>query len=631
MGKLTKKITSIILTLSLPLACALQNVTPVEATGDSSDSRTATYLWHKAETLDDLKGEWDDSLGTATESYKGKWIPIIIVAEYPDGSKYYMNRNVTYANAHSKDSYVKIPQLTVVSKYSGVVGATLYSGIESGTDFYSIGDLGAMHMYYHGNVSKSFRVGRYGDDYKTTTADAWSLSSDANLVDENATPSTVLGVSGAQNKWTLDINEVATWRGVDDIPDTTGHYRYMTTGYGYTYDEQTQAWTFLHDYTKGSGSSGVQVDNGHFNVANFFGHGPYYNAHYYTTWIPLWGSLGKGDSDDTEKPYAEGKEWIDTPYLVQNRSALLPDESGEPVKSTEFAETAARNINSFYSSNSEDDTGECRAKYSIYIGKKIASTETSDNFEVGEGGETRLTYGSVIGENATITVKKGGTLYISRDASVYLNGNIINYGTVIIESGASVGMQGTPSSYIDCEDGGKLVIMEDAIVDLGNKLILKNGSVCINNGRLVTTLGIEMQNSRMEIGGNGEFLPGILDYYRESVFSLHGSDVKKLIDQSVYKPGNVSIYSGKPTTEAWTVDSDSKVILQENGKIYRANYVSFPPVGQSENISMWDPKDGDIQGLVLGKTVQTKDQYSTKNSAPGTFNEYYYYKIFITQ
>ena len=347
MGKLTKKITSIILTLSLPLACALQNVTPVEATGDSSDSRTATYLWHKAETLDDLKGEWDDSLGTATESYKGKWIPIIIVAEYPDGSKYYMNRNVTYANAHSKDSYVKIPQLTVVSKYSGVVGATLYSGIESGTDFYSIGDLGAMHMYYHGNVSKSFRVGRYGDDYKTTTADAWSLSSDANLVNENATPSTVLGVSGAQNKWTLDINEVATWRGVDDIPDTTGHYRYMTTGYGYTYDEQTQAWTFLQDYTKGSGSSGLQVDNGHFNVANFFGHGPYYNAHYYTTWIPLWGSLGKGDSDDTEKPYAEGKEWIDTPYLVQNRSALLPDESGEPIKSREFAETAARKINSF--------------------------------------------------------------------------------------------------------------------------------------------------------------------------------------------------------------------------------------------------------------------------------------------
>ena len=213
MRKKTKQIMCILLMLGILLTSSYHGEITVRAV-NASDS---LYKWHRAMSVEELK-TYMNAEGEETD-YKGCWGPIIIVAEYADGTQYYINRYTRLAIRDSEAEY--IPVMNDVSS-SDVVGSVLKNGIKSGKDFVSKGDLGAMHMYYHGEQSASYLdivPTDYGALYLDTnvTSEVWSLTKDEVADYSNATPSTVYGLQ-YHNPWysddyvALDQNNVKNWK-----------------------------------------------------------------------------------------------------------------------------------------------------------------------------------------------------------------------------------------------------------------------------------------------------------------------------------------------------------------------------------------------------------------------------------
>ena len=201
---------SILLIFCLLLANILYEKTPVQAAGDSSVSNPENdvYKWYEAKTLDDLK-QYKDASRDKTWSYKGTWMPIIIIAEYPDGTRYYMNRDTQTVEYHSDEDAV-IPRLNKVDENS-TVGFILQNAMDGdGGEFYTRGDLHAMHMFYHGEVKSE-----YDDGYIQT--EGWSLTKDSGIKDPtfgnhvNTKPSTVYGIRNHRSYVTTDQNDVLKW------------------------------------------------------------------------------------------------------------------------------------------------------------------------------------------------------------------------------------------------------------------------------------------------------------------------------------------------------------------------------------------------------------------------------------
>lgn len=223
MRKRIKQTASILLVLVLLLAGSYHGTLPVYAADDS----VHLYQWHRAESVEDLKKYIDEDRNTT--DYTGKWVPIIIVAEYSDGKQFYINRDTR--QAIRKGEAELIPVMNEVGS-NNTVGAMLKNGIRSGRDFISRGDLGAMHMYYHGEQSKKYVQKVYDENgmlrwiYDTNiTSEVWSLTND-NVADySDAKPNTVYGLQYhtpffSPDYLALDQNAVKEWKGTGGLPKT---------------------------------------------------------------------------------------------------------------------------------------------------------------------------------------------------------------------------------------------------------------------------------------------------------------------------------------------------------------------------------------------------------------------------
>lgn len=527
MKRVMKRITGILLVICMLLATIHYNTPRALADGGSSKSEETSsgyYQWHKAKTTDDLKRylvENEDPV-----NYKGKWVPIIIVACYNDQPLYYWNSQCE-AKKYGSESELA-PYMRSIDDTTET-GSYLKAAVSDNKDtFISKGDLGAMHMYYHGKQTS-------GDGYRepnglSITEEAWSLTTSSVGDYSSDTPSTLWGV---QNHWSyiaMDLNNVKTWSGTTTLPITT-----CPRG-DYSDSQFHQAWTFYNDTKNGEDMEGQ------FLITNVF------------AW-PL------GDDLD----WTAGK--TDSAYAITIGAALSNSSrySEASVKTRGVLQTASRAAGYIYGKNhvysgdelknsivnqfnykyGEYGSSDTRVSFQIYIGEEIKGQSELNDTTISKGMTTTLAYGNIISIGHSIYVKKGGTLIIPENGLLYLDGTIyVEGGTLIIGKNACVSSQtSTPprvterndngdsgySGRIECYNGGVMIIQEGAKVFLNHGLSMDNGA-CVNDGTLVLNQLLSMSYSQIQIGQTGNL--GLGFYY--------GPDPTLFVHEKTYPSQNLA-------------------------------------------------------------------------------------------
>lgn len=421
------------------------------------DRSTALYEWHRVQSVEELK----------KAEYEKKWVPIIIVADYESGKSgypavsYYLNRETPIRL--SDRTSTEVPVMNPVSDTTRT-GMLLQVGLqkldEGEKSFITRGDLGAMHLYYHGYCTKPVGTSH------SLQADAWSLTNDKNVEDySDASVSQVYGLAVYASYYDLDQNQVVKWNGKGGIPTTKS---VRTSSY-----ETSQAWTFLNDTTDGKA-------NGYFKICNILGLEDSKDS---ISWAyaPTWGGMLDGSSR-----YDEADPNSRNVLAAPSRAAAYIANGSTNYQ----GEALNRAILSQYNYKYEENWS--RAKFSIYIGKQIEGDFTVKSQNV--NGKLNWYTGAVIPEGSVIRVKKGGLVYIAADSEVFFDGKIIlEGGTLIVGARAVVSSQreSTDWKLYQCgsiEDAGtdrsKLLVMGDATLCLNSTLSLQNTDV-VNLGVIV--------------------------------------------------------------------------------------------------------------------------------------------------
>lgn len=553
MRKRGKQIVCILLAFALLLGDAVHGELPVRA----AQTGSGLYQWHRAMSVEDLRKYTVDR---NTTDYQGKWVPIIIVAEYSDGTQYYINRKTRLAKRSGEYEY--IPHMNRVSE-SDSVGLVLTNAMKSGEDFVTRGDLGAMHMYYHGEVTQY-----YGSNY--ARAEAWSLTAEAVKDYSNNSVDTVYGIRGNASYYAMDQNKVESQGGKGYLPQTycpaSGH-----TDKKYHFK---QAWTFLEDRR-----------SGYFLISNLF-----------TNWISYtnlngvyaltWGAALDGNSR-YDPPRLKTRDMIETPSraagyvygddgnVIQNRVSKetvqgTSDTQNSDTQKSDTQKSVRDKILEQYDYKYDDPA--TRVWFKIYIGEEIPGNLTVPGSTL--KGQTKvLGVGSTIPAGTTIKVEKDATLIIPEDAFVFLDGTIDNKGTVIVEKGAVVssaldtdtGDISQQTGQIVCQDGGQLLVMEDAHIYLACGLILKNNGVAVNKGTIVAGRTFTLEDSQIQMADQGRLAIGFR-FGKPS--SLYQVNFGAAFDMKFRDNVGVASFSYTPQKCNYSVrNGNSKIILEKTSAV----------------------------------------------------------------
>ena len=541
MRKKIKQIVCVLLMMGLMLGTIHYEVTPVEAAGVSLDTETEYYEWHRAYSADDLK-KYTNADGETT-NYKGKWVPIIIVACYgsdDNQTMYYWNR------ACEQGKYCKPEVNPYMTTLDGTTETGLYlkNAIENGKEdgFITRGDMSALHMYYHGTQTSS----RMGGEI---TEDAWSLTSEDVSYYSSDNPGTVWGFNYFFGL-ALDVNKVLKWNGADKLPKTKSD-----NDSDYEYE---QGWTFYNDNKQGQ-----------FLISNVFAwplskkldsdvYAPTLGGAYF------WGNyLGK----NYNFPYLKARNVLQSPLWV---SANIWDSSTGKIKTGNAArEAILSKYNSEY--NSHSDSAELRVNFRVYVGEKMDTQGgTLKNMTITDGMTQTISYGSSLESGSSITVEKGGTLIIPEDGLFYLDGTIyVNGGTVIVGRNACITSEETTAvrtnnkevnqgltGRIECNSGGSLLIQSNAKIYLNHGLTLLDYSTCVNNGMLILNQLLHMENSELQIKANGYLGLGFSYGKQSRLFVLE----TKHASQNLYNSDNTSNY--RPSAMELNINENNRILVE---------------------------------------------------------------------
>lgn len=585
-----KRLICLILIFGLLAANILHENTPVQAAGDSS---VQLYQWHQAKTVDDLK-KYVNAADGKNVDYKGTWVPIIIVAAYGDGTSYYWNRNTKLAKLHDADSMIVPCELKKVGS-SDEIGLTLANGIKSGKDFITKGDMGAMHMYYHGEQTSTYSDG-------SVTADAWSLTSDAVSDFSNDKPDTVYGIKNSSTYVAMDQNKVESWNGAEELPTT-----YLQ---GDSNTKFKQAWTFYQDRFSDC-----------FLISNMYAWATKYKLSdgWSGIYAPTIGCALKGSSR-ASSPDVNRRNSLET---TPSAAAVIYDKH---VPGKVLRGEAARRaiISEFDEKYSESQT---RVRFKIFVGQKIAGGETMKSRVITKNNPRTMGMGNTIPENTVISVEKGGTLVIPENATLYLDGTIVNEGTVIVEQGATVTTdcltRNNQIGKILCRNGGNLLIMDQAKVLLPNTLELVNATM-VNKGLVVVGKNFTMKKSQIQLADQGRLAVGLYLYQGPKLFAQmdFGTDNFSGFDK-VVESGYLFSEAGHfyPICESqnkneYDIDDDSKIVLEPTSTYEYAKNVVARKYSEIKTASLDAPVQGmDISGnakMIQKETVNGMCKYTMK-------------------
>lgn len=553
-----------VLVFGLLLANILYENTPVQAAGDSSataDSSNAIYKWYQAKNIDDLKKYYDKST-EKTWDYQGTWIPIIIVAEYPDGTCYYMNRDTELSRYHSDEASL-IPHLKEVSSNDSV-GLVLKNAMREDGEFYTKGDLHAMHMFYHGKQTSHYEDG-------SITADAWSLTadpvSDVTFGKQSVdAPSTVYGIRNHNTYVTIDQNTVLDWNNTKTrqaLPrtrsprDTTVEFR--------------QAWSFIP----------YQDDT--FLISNMFSWGTKFelsdgsDAYALTMGCVISGISRISNADE------DHRNILETP----SRAAATIYDSSKPTNTLEGEEARQAIIKQYEQKYNKIKT---RVHFKIFVGQKEEGSQTMDSETV--IGNKILGKGNTLPAGKTIIVEKGAVLVVPDNSFFYLSGAIVNYGTVIIGENSVVTAEetsrdGRSDGYIKCLSGGTLVVMKNARVALKGGLDIHKASM-INKGSILVDKFFFLESSQIQMEEGSQLAVGVSlwnpqIFKDETIRSL--DELLKEKHSSETRPG---CYINADTNIC--VSGENSIVLKTNSAVFFSRESLYEKVvKKNANFSVFIP------------------------------------------
>lgn len=539
------------------------------------------YEWHRAMTVDDLRGAYNEMTGLR-DGYDNQWVPIIIVAEYKDGTQYYINRNTKLAKRDSEQEL--IPFMNPVSS-SDSVGLMLSNGMKSEDTFITKGNLGAMHMYYHGVAKHS-----YGDNY--IQAEAWSLTNEAVTDYSSKAVETVYGVEYLYDnkylaaRYCLDQNKVERWGESGSLPltqspnDTDWDYK-MYTG-----------WTFQPDRK-----------DGYFLISDMFAQ-RVSDSSLSGIDAPTWGCALDGKTRYAS-PNIKRRNMIETPSRA---AAFTRGDDGNVVQIEENTKTKKLEINNTLLKKMQDqydnkyDNPETRVWFKIYIGKELEGSVEQQTGSITGTKDYRLS-GTNIAKGVEITVEEGATLTIKENTYCYLDGTITNKGTIIVEKGATItsaaqgpGDAAFRTGKIDCQ-GGKLLVMEGAKLYLAEGLLLNNNASVVNRGLIIVGDTFEFNDSMIQMADGGRLMIGFANNSPSTFHykTLDNFSLEKEID-------NTGGDDCAPTLCDYSKrNANSKIILEKNSAVdigcYSAEFDS--------NKTVWFPD------LVVGLDQGAEKFYAT--------------------
>ncbi|MGN0413995.1 MAG: hypothetical protein ACI4FX_00715 [Agathobacter sp.] len=592
MKKRIRQALGLLLAFVTLLTTTIQSDLPALHAEEKKDTQlSGMYEWHRAMTVDDLRGAYNEMTGLR-DGYDNQWVPIIIVAEYEDGTQYYLNRNTTQRKLANQGTVN--PSMNPVSS-SDSVGLLLANGMKSKDTFVTKGDLGAMHMLYHGVVKKS-----YGDDY--IQAEAWSLTKDKVQDYSEQAAQTVYGVRrDTSNKllaamYLLDQNDVDTWGGFGTLPVThspSDKSEQMNTG-----------WTFQQDRK-----------DGYFLISDMFAQ-LRDSSSLALIDAPSWGcGLTKynrySDPDDQER------------YILDTPSQAAAYTRGDDGNVVQISENKKNNT---WETNNElrnkmikqydekykqkEDKKPTRAWFKIYIGKELEGSVVQQTGSITGTKDYRLS-GTNIAKGVEVTVEEGATLTIKENTYCYLDGTITNKGTIIVEKGATItsAMQGPGTAAmrtgkIDCQ-GGKLLVMEGAKLYLAEGLLLNNNASVVNRGLIIVGDTFEFNDSMIQMADGGRLMIG---FANNSPSTFHCKNLDTFVLE--YEIDNTGGNDCAPTLCDYSKrNANSKIILEKNSAVdigcYSAEFDS--------NKTVWFPDL--VVGLDQGAekfytTMQHKGEYT---------------------
>lgn len=538
------RVLGMVLVFGLLLTNILYENTPVQAAGDSSataDSSKAIYKWYQAKNVNDLKKYYDKSL-EKTWNYQGTWMPIIIVAEYPDGTCYYMNRDTELSRYHSDEESL-IPHLKEVSSNDSV-GFILKNAMREDGEFYTKGDLHAMHMFYHGKQTSYYEDG-------SITADAWSLTADpvSDVTFGNQSvdaPSTVYGIRNHNTYVTIDQNKVLDWNNTKTrqaLPrtrsprDTTVEFR--------------QAWSF------------IPYQNDTFLISNMFSWGTKFrlddgsDAYALTMGCVISGISRLSNADENHRNILE------TP----SRAAAEIYDSGKSTNTLEGEEARRAIIKQYEHKYNKTKT---RVHFKIFVGQKEAGSQTMDSETV--TGNKIIGRGNTLPAGKTITVEKGAVLVVPDNSFFYFSGEIINYGTVIIGENSVVTADGTlrdgpwDSGYIQCLSGGTLVVMKNARVALKGGLALWYASM-VNKGSVLVDKEFAQENSQIQMEEGAQMAVGVSLWNPQMFKNETISSFDRLLRERHSGEERPGYYVDNIDTHIY-LGGENSIVLRQNSAVY---------------------------------------------------------------
>ena len=202
---------------------------------------------------------------------------------------------------------------------------------------------------------------------------------------------------------------------------------------------------------------------------------------------------------------------------------------------------------------------------------------------------------------------------------MYLDGKIINKGTVIVEKNVVISSSDSNRcGSITCEDGGLLLVMEGAQVMLGNGLTLQRNGQVINRGLITVREVFSINDSQIQIAAGGRLAIGFV-YSNPDV--LYVSDYKGTYDdfnKYVFRPSRPYYYV--LPSDNYTVTGASKIIVEKGGALdlcYTINPYSF------NKSSLVIGMDNGVENGLYG--VETRSPYAQQqaHSYTGRLGTYY--------
>ena len=198
------------------------------------------------------------------------------------------------------------------------------------------------------------------------------------------------------------------------------------------------------------------------------------------------------------------------------------------------------------------DTVDEEYKWIVYVGEKIGTctnlcgTETDKPTELPSGSSLTLELPYYIRKDQTYIVRKGATLHVA--SLIELNGTIINYGTIIIESGGAIMGNATESKgsrSIECK-GGDIIIKSGGVICVKD-FYLSNGDKENGNessyGQIITLGG--KANENLKVSGALTLEKGVFDYKTTGSGAGNDSQAKECNGITMVGYSGVRLDNGK--------------------------------------------------------------------------------------